>query len=93
LWKFVDIIGLFFYTHSPYFRKKSSPIHFPYDKVFVKYQAQGGGVNPKTHLAYALVSQQHFGESNWGFSFSMQFFEAVQLLKPKFLRLQLDYDH
>ena len=46
LWKFDDIIGLFFYTHSPYFRKKSSPIHFPYDKVFVKYQAQGGVLTP-----------------------------------------------
>jgi len=38
------------------------------------------------------MSQQYFGEINWGFSFSMQFFEAVQLLKPKFLSLQLDYD-
>jgi len=25
------------------------------------------------------MSQQYFGENNWGFSFSMQFFEAVQL--------------
>jgi len=40
------------------------------------------------------MSQQYFGEINWGFSFSMQFFEAVQLLKPKFLSLQLvDHDH
>jgi len=41
--KFVDIIGIFFYTHSPYFCKKSSPIHSPCNKVFVKYQAQGEG--------------------------------------------------
>ena len=53
LWKLVDIIGIFFYTHSPYFCKKSSPIHFPYDKVCVKYQAQGGCSTP-TPLAYAL---------------------------------------
>ena len=30
------------------------------------------------------MSQQYFGEINWGFSFSMQFYEALQLLKPKF---------
>jgi len=39
------------------------------------------------------MSQQYFGEFNGGFSFLMQFFKAVQLLKPKFLSLQLDYDH
>ena len=56
LWKFVDIIGIFFYTHSPYFCKKSSPIHFSYDQVFVKYQAQGGVLTPTpTPLAYALA--------------------------------------
>ena len=44
--KFVDIIGIFFYMHSPYFCKQSSPIHSPYNKVFIKYQAQGEGLNP-----------------------------------------------
>ena len=63
LWKFVDIIGLFFYTHSPYFRKKSSPIHFPYDKVFVKYQAQGGVLTPTPPLAYALEYATYYFQS------------------------------
>jgi len=39
--KFVGIIDIFFYTHSPYFCKKSSLIHWLYNKVFVKFQAQG----------------------------------------------------
>jgi len=34
--KFVDIIGIFFCTHSLYFCKKTSPIHSPYNQVFVK---------------------------------------------------------
>ena len=45
--KFADIICIFFYTHSPYFCKKSSPIHSPYNKFFATYQAQRG-FNPKT---------------------------------------------
>jgi len=52
--KFVDIKGIFFYTHSPYFCKNQA-LYIPYNKVFVKYQAQGGGYNPKP-LAYALVA-------------------------------------
>jgi len=50
--KFFDIIGIFFYSHTPYFCKKLSPVHSPYNKVFVKYQAQGG-LTP-TPLVYAL---------------------------------------
>jgi len=42
----------FSYTHSPYLSKKSIPIHSPHNKVFVKYQAQGGILTPP--LAYAL---------------------------------------
>jgi len=53
--KFLDIIGTFVYSHAPYFCKKSSAIHSPYSKVFVKYRAQGGEVNPNPLLAYALV--------------------------------------
>ena len=45
--KFVDIICISFYKHSSYFCKKSSPIHSPYNKVFAKYQAQGGVLTPK----------------------------------------------
>jgi len=44
--KFVDIIGIFFYPHSPYFCKKASLIHSPCNKFFAKYQAQGVGFNP-----------------------------------------------
>jgi len=40
--KFVDVIGTFFYYHSPYFYKKSSPIHFLYNEVFVTCKAQVG---------------------------------------------------
>jgi len=39
--KFVNRIGIFFYTQSPSFCKNSSSIHSPYNKVFVIYQAQG----------------------------------------------------
>jgi len=52
--KFVDKIGIFLYTYSPYFCNKSSPIHSPYNKVFVKYQAQRGELTPTPPLAYAL---------------------------------------
>jgi len=57
--KLVDTIGIFFYTHSPYFCKKPSPIHSPHNNVFVKYQAQGGVTNQpplRTPLKRCLVS-------------------------------------
>ena len=44
--EFIKNIGIFFYTHSPYFCKKSSLVHSPDNEVFVKYQAQEGGFNP-----------------------------------------------
>ena len=39
--KFVDIIGIFFYPNSPYFCKKSSPIHSPDNKVFENIKLKG----------------------------------------------------
>jgi len=51
--KFVDIIVICFYTHSPYFCKKSSPIHSPYNKIFCKISSSRG-VQPQPPLAYAL---------------------------------------
>jgi len=44
-----------------YFCKKSSPIHSPYIKVFVKYQAQWGGWTPTPPtLAYALGQKGNY---------------------------------
>ena len=48
-----------FYTHSPYFCKKSSPIHSPYNKVFCKISSSRGEFQPQHQpLAYALASHQ-----------------------------------
>jgi len=46
--KFVDIKGIFFYTHSPYFCKNQA-LYIPYNKVsFCKISSSRGGVNPKS---------------------------------------------
>jgi len=52
--EFIKNIGIFFYTHSPYFCKKSSLVHSPDNEVFVKYQAQEGGFNPNPPLRTPL---------------------------------------
>jgi len=72
--KFVDIIGIFFYTHSPYLCKKSSLIHFPLK--FCKISSASGGVltlNPP--LAYAL------GADNRGNSSRAAYFIFLHISK------------
>jgi len=40
--KFLDKTAIFFHSHAHYFCKKTSAMHSPYNKGFVKYRAQGG---------------------------------------------------
>jgi len=53
--KFVDIIGIFFYTHSPNFCKNQA-LYIPLVIKFLQNIKLKGGLTPKPPLAYALAS-------------------------------------